>query len=105
MPIKRFADFLIRRGQLEEYMSLLASAFNPTAAQGVMCRDTISVGWDGRVFDCDFNQQLNLPVEGAMTVHELTSLEELTGKTIVTGPHCYGCTAGEGSSCGGQVNS
>ena len=103
MPIKRFADMLIRRNQLDDYMSLLASAFNPSAAEGVMCRDTVSVGWDGKIYDCDFNQQLDLPIDGSSDVHELSSLEELTSRRIVTGPHCYGCTAGEGSSCGGQV--
>ena len=103
MPIKRFADYLIKRGQLEEYMSLLASAFNPSAVDGLMCRETVSVGWDGQIFDCDFNQQLSLPIESSTNVQQLNSLDDLSCLKIVTGPHCFGCTAGEGSSCGGQV--
>jgi len=107
MPIKRYHDWLSRRGGLEEYMALLVGAFNPAAAEGVMCRGTVSVGWDGRVFDCDFNQQLDLPMLGAggepVTVAGLSSLDELEGLRIALGEHCYGCTAGAGSSCQGAT--
>jgi radical SAM/Cys-rich protein len=104
MPISRYLEFLLERGQLESYMELLAGAFNPVAAAGVMCRDTLSVGWDGTLHDCDFNQMLELPVEpGApRTVFDF-DLEALESREIVTGPHCYGCTAGAGSSCGGAT--
>lgn len=103
MPISRFLEFLISRGLYEQYMQTLVHAFNPAAAQGVMCRDTISIGWDGMVYDCDFNQMLNLPV--ACTSTHITSLtpEQLRARTIVVDQHCYGCTAGAGSSCGGQI--
>lgn len=107
MPIKRFADFLARQGKMEEYMSLLVQNFNPAAAEGVMCRDLISIGWDGRVFDCDFNQQLDMPVLGnggkPMTVFDVESLDQLTGSDIRLCNHCWGCTAGSGSSCQGAL--
>eukprot|EP01025_Chloroclados_australasicus_P046296 TRINITY_DN51092_c0_g1_i1.p2 TRINITY_DN51092_c0_g1~~TRINITY_DN51092_c0_g1_i1.p2 ORF type:complete len:103 (-),score=4.97 TRINITY_DN51092_c0_g1_i1:144-431(-) len=86
-------------------MHLLVDAFNPVAGERVMCRDTVSVAWDGRVYDCDFNQQLALgmPKDGKdMTVFDLQSLDDLTGRTIACGNHCFGCTAGSGSSCQGQ---
>lgn len=103
MPISRFLEFLITRELYEQYMQTLVQAFNPAAAQGVMCRDTISVGWDGTVYDCDFNQMLDLQV--ACTSTHITSLtpELLRTRTIVVDQHCYGCTAGAGSSCGGQI--
>ncbi len=86
-------------------MQLLVHAFNPKAAAGVMCRDTVSVGWDGRVYDCDFNQQLQLGLTGGgpTTVFDLQSLGELTGRPIAVASHCFGCTAGAGSSCQGAV--
>ncbi|KAK9844053.1 hypothetical protein WJX81_003051 [Elliptochloris bilobata] len=107
MPIKRYVDFLLRRGQLQEYMQLLVKSFNPAAAEGVMCRDTVSVGWDGRVYDCDFNQQLALGLRlpgraaGPLTVFDVASLDELTGAPIVCDNHCFGCTAGAGFGCQG----
>jgi hypothetical protein len=72
---------------------------------GLMCRDTISVGWDGRLFDCDFNQMLDLPVDrrGPQTIADLLSTADLLSRPVVTGPHCFGCTAGAGSSCGGST--
>ncbi|GMH37539.1 hypothetical protein BSKO_05412 [Bryopsis sp. KO-2023] len=108
MPIKRFADFLIRRNKLEEYMQLLVDNFNASAADGIMCRDTINVGWDGRVFDCDFNQQLEIGVvkpghKGFVTVFDIERVEELTGWKIACDNHCFGCTAGSGSSCQGST--
>ncbi|KAG1680012.1 hypothetical protein FOA52_007076 [Chlamydomonas sp. UWO 241] len=144
MPIKRFADFLSTRGKMESYMSLLAGAFNPAAAEGVMCRGTVSVGWDGRLYDCDFNQQLEMAMGlsglgapgagadagadatassssssssgssapsseegprkgGGLTVFDLADLSQLTGRPIRVDNHCYGCTAGAGSSCTGAT--
>ena len=106
MPIKRFADDLARmEGGLKSYMSLLVTAFNPGTLPGLMCRDTLSVGWDGSLFDCDFNQQLALPLGGSgapKSVFELGSLRELEARPIAVGCHCFGCTAGSGSGCGGQ---
>ncbi len=104
MPISRFLEFLDERGRTIEYMTRLANAFNPSAARGVMCRNTLSVGWDGTLYDCDFNQMLELTVDAAAPSSifdaDRTRLEH---RTIVTGPHCFGCTAGAGSSCGGAV--
>jgi radical SAM/Cys-rich protein len=104
MPISRFLHFLIESGNYETYMDRLANAFNPAAAAGVMCRYTISVGWDGTLYDCDFNQMLDLPVNpGAPTHIRDFNPAGLHHRRIVTGNHCYGCTAGSGSSCGGAV--
>lgn len=103
MPISRFLEFLISRGLYEQYMQTLVQAFNPAAAQGVMCRDTISIGWDGMVYDCDFNQMLDLPVACSTTHISSLAPEQLRARTIVVDQHCYGCTAGAGSSCGGQL--
>jgi radical SAM/Cys-rich protein len=104
MPISRFLDFLERQGRTQEYLDRLVAAFNPAAAGGVMCRTTLSVGWDGTLYDCDFNQMLELPVvaPAPRTIFEATR-EALKGRIIATGPHCYGCTAGAGSSCGGAI--
>jgi radical SAM/Cys-rich protein len=103
MPISRFLEFLQEKGRTVEYMTRLVNAFNPTAAAGVMCRNTLSVGWDGVLYDCDFNQMLEMPVMAASrTIFDATR-ELLEDRTIATGPHCYGCTAGAGSSCGGAV--
>ncbi|KAL3157842.1 hypothetical protein ABBQ32_012258 [Trebouxia sp. C0010 RCD-2024] len=110
MPIKRYVDYLQRRNKLEEYMQMLVEGFNVAAADGVMCRNTVNVGWDGRVFDCDFNQQLDMGIRKrgdgdgkGMTVFDLESLDELTGRSIAIDNHCFGCTAGSGSSCQGAV--
>jgi radical SAM/Cys-rich protein len=104
MPISRFLQFLEESGQLGEYMERLVTAFNPAAAAGVMCRNTLSVGWDGTLYDCDFNQMLELPVHPAAprTVFDF-DLGALDRREIVLGPHCFGCTAGAGSSCGGAT--
>jgi radical SAM/Cys-rich protein len=104
MPISRFLEFLVDSGNYEGYMERLANAFNPAAAAGVMCRYTISVGWDGTLYDCDFNQMLDLPVNHGAPRH-LRDFDpaRLHRRRIVTGNHCYGCTAGSGSSCGGAV--
>ncbi|HET6387530.1 MAG TPA: arsenosugar biosynthesis radical SAM (seleno)protein ArsS [Armatimonadota bacterium] len=104
MPIKRFLHELERTNELDEYMSLLASSFNPSAARGVMCRNLISIGWDGQIYDCDFNQMLEIPVGGRRrTIWDIESLDELAGTSIAFDDHCYGCTAGAGSSCGGAL--
>lgn len=104
MPISRFLEYLQGSGNLDRYMGKLVSAFNPQAARGVMCRYTLSVGWDGTLFDCDFNQMLDLPVNhGApRTIFEFEP-SWLEKREIVIGPHCFGCTAGQGSSCGGAT--
>jgi radical SAM/Cys-rich protein len=103
LPISRFLDYLIASGNYERYMEELVNAFNPEAAKGVMCRNTLSIGWDGYLFDCDFNQMLDLKVKGAPIHVRDFDLAALTAREIVLGQHCYGCTAGAGSSCGGVV--
>ncbi|MBK7643549.1 MAG: arsenosugar biosynthesis radical SAM protein ArsS [Planctomycetes bacterium] len=104
MPISRYLDWLERSGNLEGYLQKLVDAFNPTAAAGVMCRTTLSVGWDGRLFDCDFNQMLDLQTgHGAPTHLSDFDPARLSTRRIVTGRHCFGCTAGAGSSCGGSI--
>jgi radical SAM/Cys-rich protein len=103
MPIKRFAEFLFREGKHEAYMALLTNHFNPATVDGLMCRDLVSIGWDGKIYDCDFNQMLDLETPGRKTVCEVESFAELTKKSIATGSHCFGCTAGAGSSCGGSL--
>ena len=104
MPISRFLEFLAESGRLDEYMERLVTAFNPAAAMGVMCRNTLSVGWDGTLYDCDFNQMLELPVHASAprTIFDF-DLDALVRREIVLGPHCFGCTAGAGSSCGGAT--
>ncbi|HEU4685861.1 MAG TPA: arsenosugar biosynthesis radical SAM (seleno)protein ArsS [Nitrospira sp.] len=103
MPISRFLEFLLDSGNYEAYMERLANAFNPAAAAGVMCRYTISVGWDGKLYDCDFNQMLDLPVaDGPLHIRDF-DVARLRHRRVETRNHCYGCTAGSGSSCGGAV--
>lgn len=104
MPISRFLEFLVDSGNYEAYMERLVNAFNPTAAAGVMCRYTLSVGWDGTLYDCDFNQMLELPVDHGAPQH-LRDFDpaRLHTRQIVMRNHCYGCTAGSGSSCGGAT--
>ena len=104
MPIARYARFLETTGELARYMELLASSFNSANVAGLMCRSTLSVGWDGRLYDCDFNQMLEIPAPAAAgrTVFELN--EALTGGAVAVADHCYGCTAGAGSSCGGALS-
>ena len=104
MPISRFLDFLLKTERYDDYMELLANSFNPIAAAGVMCRNTLSVGWDGRLYDCDFNQMLELEVEPGVPRHiSEFDPERLSRRRIVLNQHCYGCTAGAGSSCGGEI--
>ncbi len=104
MPINRFRHFLERADLFEEYMTRLASAFNPDAAEGVMCRSMLSVGFDGTIYDCDFNQMLEWRVNhGVPSTISDFDYELLVNREIVFGSHCFGCTAGAGSSCGGAV--
>jgi radical SAM/Cys-rich protein len=104
MPISRFLEYLIESGNYEGYMERLANAFNPAAAAGVMCRYTLSVGWDGTLYDCDFNQMLDLRVSDDVPSHIRDfDLAKLQSRRIITRNHCFGCTAGSGSSCGGSV--
>ena len=103
LPISRYLDYLLVSGNYEEYMEKLITAFNPAAATGVMCRNTISIDWEGYMYDCDFNQMLNLKVESKGKHISDFSLEELNQRNIIVNQHCYGCTAGAGSSCGGTT--
>jgi len=108
MPIKRFAEMLARDGATDAYQSLLVNHFNPDTVGGLMCRSLVSVGWDGRLYDCDFNQMLELPLadgqRGApQTVWDVERLDAVAGMPIATASHCFGCTAGAGSSCGGAL--
>jgi radical SAM/Cys-rich protein len=104
MPINRFLDDLRRTGQYERYIELLINSFNPSAVDNVMCRSLISVGWDGTLYDCDFNQMLEMPLKNGYprSIKEF-DLPALERRRIVVGDHCYGCTAGAGSSCGGAL--
>jgi radical SAM/Cys-rich protein len=104
MPISRFLEWLEGSGNLAPYLARLVSAFNPAAVDGLMCRDTLSVGWDGRVYDCDFNQMLDLVSEVPRPhIAELTR-EAWLGHRVRTARHCFGCTAGAGSSCAGATS-
>ncbi len=107
MPIQRFGSMLISKGQFEHYMTVLKNAYQPGNLESVMCRNLVSVDWRGHVYDCDFNQMLALPLawRGKQRVHlrELTGAD-LSGNPIVVKDHCYGCTAGQGSSCGGALS-
>ena len=103
MPISRYLDYLLSSGNYESYMEKLVNAYNPVAAANVMCRNTLSVGWDGYLCDCDFNQMLDLKVNCSSNHIERFNIEALSNREISVGQHCYGCTAGSGSSCGGAV--
>ncbi|MDO8444909.1 MAG: arsenosugar biosynthesis radical SAM protein ArsS [Deltaproteobacteria bacterium] len=104
LPVGRFLAYLNSSGNFEMYMNRLVSSFNPLAAANAMCRDILSVGWDGTLYDCDFNQMLGLSVNHGVPSHIRDfDLSRLSKRQIVTGLHCYGCTAGAGSSCGGAT--
>ncbi len=108
MPIKRFAEQLHRWNEYDSYLDLLSESFNPAAAEQVMCRSLISVGWDGKLYDCDFNQMLEIAAGGdsrARSLWDIDSFAELVGREIAIDTHCLGCTAGAGSSCGGELTS
>jgi radical SAM/Cys-rich protein len=109
MPILRFGSTLVSKGQFGPYMDLLRDNFCPTNLEQVMCRDLISVDWQGVLYDCDFNQQLGLPLHGqrrSAARHQLSDLltNDFADTPIVVADHCYGCTAGQGSSCGGALD-
>ena len=104
ITIINFASYLRHNNKLAEYMQLLIDNFNPATIDGLMCRNTISVGWRGEVYDCDFNQQLDMQWENGKRfflwdVHP----DKIDNREIMTGDHCFGCTAGAGSSCGGAI--
>jgi radical SAM/Cys-rich protein len=104
LPIARFAAYLRRNNKLEEYMELLVNAFNPATIDGLMCRNTISVGWRGEVYDCDFNQQLDMQWENGSSIFLWdVDPDKIDNREIMTGDHCFGCTAGAGSSCSGAL--
>jgi radical SAM/Cys-rich protein len=105
MPVSRFLEWLDASDQLEPYMQTLVDAFNPCAAAAVMCRSHVSVGWDGRLFDCDFNQMLDLEADApsVLNLDPAALVASLRSREIRTGAHCYGCTAGAGSGCQGAV--
>ncbi|MFN4261645.1 MAG: arsenosugar biosynthesis radical SAM (seleno)protein ArsS [Gemmataceae bacterium] len=106
MPISRFLDDLVQSGRYDEYMEKLVAAYNSAAAAGVMCRTTLSVGWDGRLYDCDFNQMLDLGLAPDLPEHIRDFEREfLSERRIITGQHCYGCTAESGSGCQGAIAS
>lgn len=104
LPVSRFASWLRHNGNYEDYLALLVASFNPATVDGLMCRDTINVSWTGEVFDCDFNQMMKLPLGGRES-RRLWEIDpaDLDGEPIATASHCYGCTAGAGSSCGGAI--
>ena len=103
LPISRFLDYLITSENYEEYMYTLVDAFNPSAVKNLMCTNTLSVNWEGFLFDCDFNQMLNLKVD--VTTKHISEFNEgkLNNRDILLSQHCYGCTAGAGSSCQGSI--
>jgi len=104
LPIGRFASYLRHNNNLDQYMELLITAFNPATIDGLMCRNTISVGWRGEVYDCDFNQQLGMQWNnGAQVLLWDVDPAKIENRQIMTGDHCFGCTAGAGSSCGGAI--
>ena len=103
MPIQRFARDLARSGKHAEYQALLVHHFNAETLPALMCRTTLSVAWDGTLYDCDFNQALGLPLRGPRSLFELDDVRALDGLEVATAPHCFGCTAGAGSSCGGAL--
>ncbi len=106
MPVSRFLEWLDATGNLPDYLAKLVAGFNPAAVAGLMCRNTLSVSWDGTLYDCDFNQMLDLPITSAdgepVNIRDFDP-QTLARRTIVTRRHCFGCTAGAGSSCGGST--
>ena len=104
LPVSRFLEYLVAAQKYQDYMDELANAFNPAAAMGVMCRNTVSVSWDGKLYDCDFNQMLELELAGNAPKHLRDwDVDKITNRNIILNQHCYGCTAGAGSSCGGTT--
>ena len=103
LPISRYLEYLVASENYEGYMNKLVDAYNPAAASGVMCRNTISIGWDGYIFDCDFNQMLDLKVAAKGQHLKDFDIDALNNRHVIVNQHCYGCTAGAGSSCGGTT--
>ena len=104
LPVSRFLDYLLETNNYEEYMEKLINAFNPATVSGLMCTNTISVSWDGYIYDCDFNQMLDLKVAANSKHLDEFDLDALMKREVIVSQHCYGCTAGAGSSCGGEIN-
>jgi radical SAM/Cys-rich protein len=104
MPIRRFSDYLVRIGQQQSYRMLLTNSFSPSTVERVMCRYLISISWDGLLYDCDFNQMLDMPSTRRVSIWDIESFSQLARDEIQVGDHCFGCTAGTGSSCGGQLS-
>jgi len=104
MPIGRYLHYLLETDNYEEYMATLINAFNPASLRRVMCKSTVSVGWDGKLYDCDFNQMLDMSIDNGAPSHISSfDMDRLVARQIAVGDHCYGCTAGAGSSCQGQM--
>ncbi len=103
LPIARFLDYLLESGNYKEYMEKLVDAYNPATVSSVMCRTTLSISWDGYIYDCDFNQMLDLKVAAKSQHIDDFDIAALQNRSIVLNQHCYGCTAGAGSSCGGEI--
>ena len=103
LPVQRFGSVLLSSGRFDDYLQLLKDNFHAANLDKVMCKNTLSVDWQGFVYDCDFNQMLHIPLGGKQKI-QLAQVSELTGEAIATLQHCYGCTAGQGSSCGGAIN-
>jgi len=103
LPVARFLDYLVESGNYSQYMTELIEAFNPATVTGLMCRNTISVSWKGFVYDCDFNQMLDLKVAAKSQHIDNFDMDALMKRDVVLNQHCYGCTAGAGSSCGGEI--
>ena len=103
LPISRFLDYLIETGNYESYMTELAEAYNPATLDGLMCRNTLSVSWDGFIYDCDFNQMLDLKIDSPIQHISQFDHDKIMNRDILLNQHCYGCTAGAGSSCGGEI--
>ena len=102
LPINRFLESLLRVGKYESYLQTLKDAFNPATLEGLMCRHQLSVSWDGKLYDCDFNQMLEMQISPQASVFDV-QLNEVSNRSILCADHCYGCTAGAGSSCGGEI--
>ncbi len=104
IPISRFLDYLMESENLETYMEKLINAYNPGTISGLMCKNTLSISWDGYIYDCDFNQMLDLKVQAQNSQHiNNFDIQKLTARPIITNQHCFACTAGSGSSCGGST--
>lgn len=103
LPISRFLDYLLEQNRYSDYMTQLIEAFNPAVVPNLMCRNTLSVSWDGYIYDCDFNQMLDLKVSSKSLHISSFNYDDLLSRSILINNHCYGCTAGSGSSCGGEI--